>query len=105
MDRTVDRDDIETELEDAVVRGERFRFELVEHTGGDPLVTASPQGGVGHFEVQDRLDIDPGRSGHEPDQDPPEADLIGDARVVAAQRVRVVDHRSNGSTVSQITRT
>jgi hypothetical protein len=51
--------------------------------------------------IKDRFDVDPGRSGHQPDQDPPETQPVGHPRPVTAQRVFVdsgpgqqpLDHR------------
>ena len=90
MERPVDGDVAEVEAEDLVERGVRFGFEPVEHASRDPLVAASSQRRVRHLVIQDRFDIDPRRAGHEPDQDPAEAQVVIGARPVTAQRVRTI---------------
>ncbi|MDQ3826179.1 MAG: hypothetical protein M3325_10760 [Actinomycetota bacterium] len=39
--------------------------------------------------VQDRFDIDPRRAGHQPDQDPAEAQPVIDSRAMTTQRVGI----------------
>jgi hypothetical protein len=55
----------------------------------DPLVAAIAQRRVGHLAIEDRLDVDPRRAGHQPDQDPPEADPARNPGPVTPQRVRL----------------
>jgi hypothetical protein len=55
---------------------ERFGVDLLEHPGVDPLVPTGAQRGVGHLVVEDCFDIDPRGAGHQPDQDPPEAEPV-----------------------------
>jgi hypothetical protein len=85
----VDRDVIQVEPDDPVERRERFGLERVEHPRLDPLVAASAQRRVGHLAIEDRLDVDPRRAGHQPDQDPPEADPARNPGPVTPQRVRL----------------
>jgi len=73
---TVDGQVVHVEAEDAVERGERFVLEALEQAGCDPFVAAGAKGGVGDLVVEDRFDVDPGRSGDEADQQPPEAQPI-----------------------------
>ena len=47
----------------------------------------------GYFVIEDRFDVDPRRAGHEPDQDPPEAQPVRSSRPVTAQRVRPIGRR------------
>ena len=77
MDRPVEGDQVEVEFDDAVIAGERFGGEGVEHASVDPLVPPGAQRGVGDLETQDRFDVDPRRTGHQPDQGHAEADLVG----------------------------
>ena len=97
---------VEVEPDDPVERGERFGCGAVEHAGGDPLVAAGPQRGVGDPMLEDRFDVDPRRAGGQPDQDPPEAQPVRDPGAVTAQRVprRVgqqrLDRRPEASTTS-----
>ena len=76
MQRSVHGDFAEVKLDDLVERGRCFGVELVEDPGIDPFVAPSPQRGVGDLVAQDGFDVDPRRAGHEPDQDPPEAQLV-----------------------------
>ena len=86
-------DVVEIEPDDPVERGQRLGFEGLEDAGLDPLVTASAQGRVRHPVVKDRLDVDPRRAGHQPDEDPSEADPIRHSRPVTTQRMRPIWRR------------
>jgi len=98
----VDRDFGEVEPDDPIERCFGLSTQLVEHAGRDPLVAAGPQRRIGHLEVHDRFDVDPRRSGHQPDQDPPETQPVRDPWSVAAERVLAwfreqrFDGRENG---------
>jgi hypothetical protein len=87
VQRPVHRDVVKVEAHDPVERREGFDLGLLEHPGVDPLVPAGAQGGVGHLVVEDRFDVDPGGAGHQPDQDPPEAELVRYPGPMTAQRV------------------
>lgn len=80
----------QVEPDDAVIGGDGLGREAVEHTGGDPFVASRPQRRVGDGAAQQSLDIDPRAAGDEADQDPFEADPVGDTRPVAAQRMGAV---------------
>lgn len=69
MERAVDRDHVQIELDDPVERNEGFDGELVEHAGIDPLVATRVPCGVKDLEVHFRFDIDPRRSGSRPQLD------------------------------------
>ena len=75
--------------------------ELVEHAGGDPLVAAGPQRGVGDPMFEDRFDVDPRRPGRQPDQDPPEADPVRDSRVGDSRADALGGSGSSGSIAAQ----
>jgi hypothetical protein len=69
----VERNVVEIEADDPVECCERFVLELLEDTGGDPLVASSARGRVRRSVLEDRLDVDPRGTGHESDQDASEA--------------------------------
>jgi hypothetical protein len=48
---------------------------------------------VGHPMVENRFDIDPRRSAHQPDEDPPEAQPVSDAGPVRTERMNIDRHR------------
>lgn len=93
VQRAVHRDMVEVQLDDLVERGVRFGFEPFEHPGRDPLIATGSQRRVRHLEVQDRFDVDPGGAGHEPDEDPPEAQVIVSSTAMTSQRMGPVGLR------------
>ncbi len=97
MQRAVEADVAQVELDDAVEGSHRLGLELFEHAGGDPLVTPSSQRGVGHPMVQDRFDVDPGGAGDEPDEDRPQAQPVRDPGSVATEWVGPVRWRDSGA--------
>jgi hypothetical protein len=71
--RSVDCPLGDVEADDLVVDGDRLSDEGVEHAGGDPLVTAGPDGGVGHLvpaETLAALPAGPGDTGITSKQSP-----------------------------------
>lgn len=87
MKGSVERDVLQAEPDDPVERSDGFALEGFEHTGCDPLIAPRSQGGVGDPVLEDRFDVDPGGAGHEPDEDPPEAQSVGHSWAVTAQRM------------------
>jgi hypothetical protein len=67
VQRPVECHVVEVEPHDPVERGDRLCLEVVEHPGVDPFVTASAQRCIGHLAIEDRFDVDPLRTGHQPD--------------------------------------
>jgi hypothetical protein len=88
---------VEVEADDPVERGQRFGLEGLEHAGVDPLVATSAQGRVRHPVLEDRFDVGPRRAGHEPDDDPSEAQPVRHPRSVTAQRMGPIRRREQGS--------
>ena len=61
------------------------------------VVATSAQGRVRHAVLEDRFDVDPRRAGHEPDEDPSEAQPVRHPRSVTAQRMGPIRRREQGS--------
>jgi NAD(P)H-binding len=78
---------VEVKADNPVKRRERLGLESLEHPSSDPLVAPGPQRRVRHLVVEDRLDIHPRDTGHQPDQDPPEAHPIRHPAPVTTQRM------------------
>src|SRR5690606_35002055 len=78
VERPVDGHVVQLEADDPVEGRNGFVAELFEQPSGDPLVTASSEGGIGDLVVEDRFDVDPRGTGDETDQQAPEAQPIRD---------------------------
>lgn len=90
MQGAVQGDVVKIESDDPIERGAGFVFELLEHAGLDPFVAAGAQRRVRHLMIEDRLDVHPRRSRHEPDQDAPEAQPVRHPRSMTAQRMGTI---------------
>jgi hypothetical protein len=90
VQRPVERDVVEIQSDDPIERAERLVLELLEHPRVDPLVAPGPQRRVRHPMLEDRLDIDPRRAGHQPDHDPAETQPVRSPRAMTPQRM-VID--------------
>jgi len=77
----------EVEADDPVIGRYGVVAEPIEHAVGDPFITPSPQSGIRHLVLEDRLDADPRATGDQSDEDPPKAQPVGNSRPVTAERV------------------
>ena len=61
------------------------------NTGGFyPFVASGPHSGVRNRPVQELFGCFPRTARHQPDQDPPKTDLVGDTRIVASEGMAVL---------------
>jgi hypothetical protein len=86
---TVDGALAEVELDDAVITGERFSRQRVEHSSGDPLVATASHRGVRDPIAGQALRVHPRAAGDEPDEDRVKAVPVRHPRAVTAQRVLI----------------